>query len=227
MGVLVGSVMGPRERLVTQGPAALSDVDLVALLLSHGTKGAPAEMLARNVLVQCGGLRGIQGRRASEIAGVRGMGLAKACRVLAAVELAKRLAASAEKPFIFNGAKDVGKYAASYAFEREEVFVALAVNQRNRLQGEWIVARGWESGINLTPRQVFTLLVKESVARVIFVHNHPGGDPQPSPEDIRFTARLLEGARLLDIKVLDHVVVASGGFVSLREVASDRLVFDG
>ena len=88
------------------------------------------------------------------------------------------------------------------AFEPVEVFVAISVDSRNRGLGEWEVARGWESGVNLTPRQVFTLLVKEGTSRVVLAHNHPSGDPTPIPEDVRFTARLLEAARTLDIKVL-------------------------
>jgi len=103
--------------------------------------------------------------------------------------------------------------------------VAISVNARNRVVGEWTVARGWESGVNLTPRQVMTLLVKESTGRVVFVHNHPSGDPTPSPEDVRFTQRLLEAARTLDIRVLDHVIVASGGFASIREQARGEVEF--
>ena len=87
-----------------------------------------------------------------------------------------------------------------------------------------MVARDWESGVNLTPRMVFTLLIKESVARIIFVHNHPSGDPIPSAEDIRFTSQSLEAAMTLKIKILDHVGVASEGAVSLREHAGDRLL---
>jgi len=99
------------------------------------------------------------------------------------------------------------------------------VNSRNRVLGEWVVARGWESGVNLTPRQVFTLLVKESASRVVLVHNHPSGDPTPSAEDIRFTSQILEAARTLSIRVLDHVIVAADGAVSLRETSGDRLAF--
>ncbi|MBM4398410.1 MAG: DNA repair protein RadC, partial [Deltaproteobacteria bacterium] len=81
------------------------------------------------------------------------------------------------------------------------------------------------SGVNLTTRQVYSLLVKESVSRVIYVHNHPSGDPNPSPEDVRFTRKLIEAAKLLDIRVLDHVIVAADGFVSMRETVRAEVDF--
>lgn len=112
---------------------------------------------------------------------------------------------------------DVAQRMARLKSEVVEVFVAIGVNARNRVVGEWVIARGWESGVNLTPRQVMTLLVKECVGRVIFVHNHPSGDPTPSPEDVRFTQRLIDAAKTLDIRVLDHVVVAATGHASIRE----------
>lgn len=218
---------GPRERLATLGPEGMSDLDLLTMLLSPGTRQAPADIMARRLLLECGGLHGLAGRRPGELAGFPGMGLAKACRVIAAIEMARRLIRPLNGAVTLGSAADVGRHAARYALEREEVFVAVAVNHRNRLQGEWIVARGWESGINLTARQVFTLLVKEAASRVIFVHNHPAGDPNPSAEDIRFTSRLIEAGRCLEIKVLDHVIVAASGHSSLRECAGDRLAFDG
>jgi len=216
----------PRERLSRVGATGMSDADLLTILLAPGTRNAPSEVLARRILSTCGGLHGLADRRPTELAAIRGIGLAKACRLVAMTELARRLARPPQGPVVLSNSEEVACHASAYALEREEVFVAFAVNHRNRLQGEWVVARGWESGINLTPRQVFTLLVKEAASRVIFVHNHPSGDPQPSHEDIRFTNRLIEAGRCLDIRVLDHVIVSSSGHVSLREKAADRLQFD-
>jgi DNA repair protein RadC len=211
----------PRERLRDEGVAALTDQELVAVLLAPGSRRRPAEALAGQVLDACGPVGRLQTRRTGELAAITGVGLAKACRLVAALELGRRAAERREDGEAIRDAADVARRWARLAGEPDEVFVAIGVNCRNRVVGEWVVARGWESGVNLTARQVFTLLVKEAVSRVLFAHNHPSGDPTPSGEDLRFTKRLIEAARCLDIKVLDHVVVASGGHASMRRQGGD------
>lgn len=220
-----GSREGPRERLVGGGVSVLSDADLLTLLVSPGSRSLPGDRVARRLLSDCGSVRRLADRRPRELAEVPGVGLAKACRVLAALELGRRTMAPAEDGPPLLRPADVAARCARLAHDPVESFVAIAVNARNRVTGEWVVARGWESGVNLTPRQVFTLLVKESAHRVVFAHNHPSGDPAPSPEDVRFTSRLLEVSRCLDIRVLDHVVVSPGGFASLREHPGNDLEF--
>ncbi len=216
---------GPRERMVGLGVTALTDQDLLTLLVSPGTRANPGDRVARRLLQDCGSVRRLADRRPAELSGVPGVGLAKACRIVAAVELGRRMLAPADDGTPLLQARDVAARCARLAHDPVESFVAIAVNSRNRVTGEWIVARGWESGVNLTPRQVFTLLVKEGAHRVVFVHNHPSGDPAPSPEDVRFTARLLEAGRFLDIRVLDHVIVSPGGHASLRDHPGAGLEF--
>lgn len=208
--------IGPRERLRDEGVSSLTDQDLIAIILSPGANGMPSEMLAKELLRTYGPLNRLLIRRTAELADVKGIGLAKACRLIAALELGRRAAEQRDADPVIATFDDVCKRWARLSSEPEEVFVAIGVNNRNRILGEWVVARGCESGINLNPRKVFTLLMKERVSRVVFVHNHPSGDPTPSAEDLMFTRRLLESARLLDITVLDHVIIASGGSASLR-----------
>ncbi|MBM4395235.1 MAG: DNA repair protein RadC [Deltaproteobacteria bacterium] len=215
----------PRERLMEAGAQALSDADLIAVLVAPGSRRLPGEAMARRLLAECGPVRRLATRRAGELAGIPGVGSARACRIVAALELGRRAAEQHEPGALVGGAADVHLRWARLTTEPEETFVAIGVNSRNRVVGEWVVARGWESGVNLTPRQVFTLLVKEAVTRVIFVHNHPSGDPGPSAEDLRFTRRLIDAAKCLDIRVLDHVIVASGGHVSLRLHGAPDLEF--
>ena len=214
---------GLHERLAAFGPAAVSDAELVALVLS-GTRNTNPD-LADQVMATIGSAHSLPSRRAGELASIPGMTPARAHRLLAAVELGRRASLPPKDREVLQTSADVARHCSRLSTEPDEVFLAISLNSRNRVTGEWVVARGWESGVNLTPRQVFTLLVKESVSRVIFVHCHPSGDPTPSSEDIRFTSQILEAARTLNIRVLDHVIVAADGHASLRETAVDRLEF--
>jgi len=215
----------PMERLLQSGPQALSDADLLAVLLSPGSPGHPGEAVARRLLAECGPVRRLAARRAGELAAMPGVGHVRACRLVAAFELGRRAAELRDPDAVIRDASDVHRRWARLESEPEESFVAIAVNARNRIVGEWVVARGWESGVNLHPRQIFTLLVKEGVGRVLFVHNHPSGDSTPSAEDIRFTRKLVEAGRCLEIRVLDHVIVASSGYTSMRAAGLPDLEF--
>ena len=197
----------------------MTDAELVAMVLS-GTRTADPS-LAHHVLSTIGSPHSLLSRRAGELAAIPGMTPARADRLLAAVELGRRAALPRADQDILSNSADVARHCARLSTETNEMFLAISMNARNRVIGEWVVSRGWESGVNLTPRMVFTLLVKEGASRAIFVHNHPSGDPAPSAEDIRFTKRLLEAARTLGIKVLDHVIVASQGATSIREQCRD------
>ena len=209
-----------KERLAAFGPGAMSDTELIATVLA-----APHEDLARRVIETVGSPHSIPSRRVTELASIPGMTATRARRLVAAIELGMRATVKPEPGRPLMTGADIAARWARLGFETVEQFVAISVNARNRVIGEWVVARGWESGVNLTPRQVFTLLSKEGVSRCLFLHNHPSGDPTPSPEDVRFTRRLIDAGRTLDIKVLDHVIVASGGHASIRETARAELEF--
>jgi DNA repair protein RadC len=215
---------GPREDIKSKGTYFVSDADLLAIILSPGTKKHSSYVLARRVIEECGGLEGIRSRRLSELEKIPGIGPDKAAKILAAIELGRRVSNFTNRNNPLSSPEAVAKYAQIYASESEEVFVAIGLNIKNRPIGHWVIARGWESRVNLTVRQIFTVLLKEGVSRVIFVHNHPSGDPTPSLDDIGFTQKLLSGADTVDIKVLDHVIVATGGFSSIRELTN--LAFD-
>lgn len=210
-----------RERLAEFGPSTVPDAELVSLVIA-GNCGFD---LANQVMSVVGATNSLPSRRIGELAAIPGMTAVRAARLVAAVELGRRAALPRKHLQILTTAADVAQHCSHLSTDPDETFYAIAVNSRNRVTGEWVIARGWESGVNLTPRQVFTLLVKENVARVIFVHNHPSGDPASSGEDIRFTSALLEAARTLGVRVLDHVIVAADGFVSLRESNGSSLDF--
>lgn len=215
----------PRERMIKTGASQMSDSDLLTILLSPGTKSAPCDILARALLKQFGSIQNIASRRPQELTIIPGIGMAKACRLLAALETGRRAIFSITDPIYIRKPADVFTKMSILATEPEETFVAIGLNVRNRVTGEWVIAKGWESGINLNNRQIYSLLLKEGVARVIFVHNHPSGDPTPSDDDIMFTGKLLEAGRCLDITVIDHVIIGAQGHASIREIASDTLNF--
>jgi DNA repair protein RadC len=211
-------VDGVRERIETEGTTVQSDRDLLILVLGSETQ-------ADSLLEKFGSLPALKSRTTAELSEVPGVSGTKATRLQAALELGRRASVPSYCGESLANASAVARLCASIATETNEVFMAVGVNSRNLPMGKWTIQRGWDSGVNLTPRQVFTTLVKEGVGRVIFVHNHPSGDPTPSPEDIRFTKRLIDAAETLDIKVLDHVIVATGGHASLREQSGSSLNF--
>jgi DNA repair protein RadC len=199
-----------REHVVNIGSDVASEHDILSLVC--GSEG-----LAKKILAAFGPcLAGLRGRTEAELVEV-GASKPIAARILASIELGTRIGAPPKGPSL-STAGSVAAYVADMAGRQTESFVVVALNSRNQPVGRYLVARGWESGVNLNPNMVFRAILKNGATRVVLVHNHPSGDPTPSPEDIRFTRRILDAARLLEVQILDHVVVAGdGGFRSLRE----------
>jgi DNA repair protein RadC len=195
-----------------------TDVELIASVISDGRCGQDAIRRADSLLKGYGSARMVLA--AVDACGQpvgRGLTKVQRRRLADARELARRLLAGEIAPAeTVATPKEVARWASRVAFCREEVLMVVGLDARNRIAGSWEIARGWEAGINVHPRQIFSLLVRESVGRCVLVHNHPSGNPEPSDEDIRFTASIIDAGRLLGVDVLDHVVVASGGFFSMR-----------
>lgn len=209
----------PRERLVSEGAAALSNRELLAIVLRSGTVGESALVVAERLLQTFGSLRELLAAGVEELAAVRGVGLVKAVQVKAALELGRRLASSrhAWRPSV-TGPEDVASLVMEDLRHRDrEVFQALLLDVKHRLLGIHVVSIGHLSGAPVHPRELFKDAIRRSAAAVVLVHNHPSGDPQPSPEDIALTRRLAEAGRLLGIEVLDHLIVGDSRYVSLKE----------
>ena len=209
----------PRERLAARGASALSDAELLAILLGTGRPGENVVELAGALLARVGGVRELAGANEPELCAQRGVGPARAAVVHAAMELGRRAAGARPTPGRRLGAAaDVWThYRARLGLSPVEEFWALALDVRHRLQFELCGARGSLTGVEVHPRDIFRPLIRASTAAVIFCHNHPSGDPTPSRQDIELTNRLREVGELCGIAVLDHVVVAAGGFTSLAE----------
>jgi DNA repair protein RadC len=209
----------PRERLYCQGPQALADAELLALQLGYGVPGLSAMDVAREMLAAYGSLADVASREPSELARVRGVGKAKAARLVSAFELSRRLRARTPGArTVLSGPAEV--YAAFGPLMedlRHEVFRIALLDAQNGLLADRIISEGTLSASLVHPREVFKPAILESAASVILLHNHPSGDPTPSKEDIRLTRQLVECARMLDLRIHDHVVIGRGRFVSLAE----------
>ncbi|MBW2713405.1 MAG: DNA repair protein RadC [Deltaproteobacteria bacterium] len=210
----------PRQRLLRLGPRALSDAELLALLFRTGSGEIDALDLARQVLSDLGGMGSLAKMAGRELLSIRGVGPAKSASLLAALELGRRLAARTLHPGDpVRGPADVARH----FFPRlrhapQESFYILLLDGRHRVLSERLVSRGTLTASLVHPREVFRPAVRDASAAMILVHNHPSGDPTPSPEDREVTKRLERAGELMGIPVLDHVVVAEQGFVSLREL---------
>jgi DNA repair protein RadC len=209
----------PRERFLTKGPEALSDAECLALLLGSGTPGQTAVAQAQALLATFGSLGEVAGREAQELAWITGLGIAKAVRLGAASELARRLRARPNGGRVrLSSPEDVaGYFGPLLEDKRKEIFRVALLDSQNGLLRDVRVSEGSLTASIVHPREVFRSAILEAAAHMILVHNHPSGDPTPSKEDVHLTRQLVEGARLLGLRVHDHVIIGQGRHVSLAQ----------
>lgn len=209
----------PRERLARLGPEALRDAELLAILFRTGTRTTGAVALAEKVLTHFGSLRDLTRASLEELQEVNGLGAVKAVEIKAALELGKRLTHFTERDRVrISGAEDVAKLLMPrYKDLETEHFKCLLLNTKNDVTRIVDVAQGGLDGAPAAPRDVFRQAIREGASAVIFCHNHPSGDPEPSADDVTLTKRLSESGALLGIRVLDHVIFGDGRFVSLKD----------
>jgi len=209
----------PRERLKRLGPGALSTAELLAIVLRTGIGGENALALAGRLLARYGGLAGLARATLSQLESEKGLGLAKAAQVQAAVELGRRLmlAAPEERPQIRSPADAAMLLMSEIGHQEQEHFHVLFLDIRNRVLGSESVYKGSLSQTQVRVADVFREAVRRNCAAIIVAHNHPSGDPAPSPDDIAVTRDLVAAGRLLGIEVLDHLVIGHQRWVSLRE----------
>lgn len=218
--------MRPREVVLRRGAEAVCDEVLVAILLRSGTQGKNVTELAREVLRRANGLAELAKMSFEELLSLRikGLGKVKALELAAALELGRRAAAPAGAAPQVLGPEEAFRILEPCARRlRQEVFWVLMLDVKSRLIGPPVEAsRGLIDSSPVHPREVFSKAIRCNAVSVLLAHNHPSGDPTPSREDVTITRRLVDAARILGIKVVDHVVVGrvsetSRGYVSLRE----------
>ena len=209
----------PRERLLKQGSAALSDAELVAVLLRTGTRGTSALQMAMELIRETGGLSGLVSLT-PELLRRQGLGPAKAATLLAAVEVAGRVAREQlnEREPLTRPA-EVARYLYLRFWARDqEVVGALFLDSRNRLLGDKELFRGTLDRAVADPREILKEALLRGSAAVILFHTHPSGDPTPSESDILFTRRLKEAAEVVGLRLADHMILgAAGRWVSLQQ----------
>ena len=209
----------PRERLAAEGAGSLNKAELVAILLRVGIEGENSIQLASRLLHDMQGLIGIQRATFKELCDFKGLGPAKAAQLKAAIELGKRMieeGANPETPISSpEQAADVVRYEMQ-GFDVEHLWVIL-LDTRNRKISVEKLYKGSLNTSHVRIGELFRAAIQRNAASIILVHNHPSGDPAPSPEDVALTRGAVQAGKLLDIDVLDHLVIGSSGYVSMKQ----------
>ena len=214
----------PRERLERWGSGSLSNQELLAILLRTGSasdgRKYTAIDLATHLLKDFESLKGVAQADFIELQKMKGIGPAKACQIMAAFELGKRVAifTGDSKPIIRQPTDIFEYFNTQMSLLTQEEFCVAVLDTKNRLVKHEFVSKGTLNASIVHPRDVFRVALVHSGAGVILLHNHPSGDPTPSPEDIEITKRLLEAGKIMGINVLDHLIIAGGRYISLKEM---------
>lgn len=211
----------PREKLRERGPESLSIAELLAIIVNTGSQGESVTALSQRILLESGnGLRGLLRRDLDSLTSIRGLGPAKAIKILAALELGRRVAALTpeERPQI-RTPEDLAMIfqPGMVALDHEQLRVAV-LDTKHQLERLVTVYRGSVNSAQVRTAEIFKEAVRANAPAIAIAHNHPSGDPQPSADDISLTADLVSAADVLDIKLIDHLVIGDGRWVSLRRL---------
>jgi DNA repair protein RadC len=209
----------PRERLYYQGPAALKEEELVAIILRTGTRDRPVLDLARGLLQRYGGLAGLARMSASELQRFNGLGMAKAVELQAALEMGRRLAGlhPEARPQVRSPSDLANLLIPEMGHLEQEHLRVVLLNTKNQVLAAPEIYVGSLNTSVVRVAELFREAIRQNAAAVIVAHNHPSGDPTPSNEDVAVTRQIVDAGRLLDIEVLDHLVIGQQRYVSLKE----------
>lgn len=214
--------MRPREKLIAHGEDKLDEAELLAIVLGSGTREMNALELARQLLTRHGGsLRFLMSASLEELTAEKGIGMAKAVSIKAAIEMGRRVVGNIQLRKIIKSPEDVQEAVRELAMEEmrhydREHFRVLYLDRKGGLITMQDISIGGLHSSIVHPREVFKTAVKKSAASMILVHNHPSGDPTPSQEDIEITRRLMEAGKIMGIEILDHVIIGEVNYCSLK-----------
>jgi DNA repair protein RadC len=209
----------PRERLSKLGSEALSSQEILALILGRGTKGESVIITAQRLLSKFGNLKNLASASIEELKQIKGIGPAKAAQIKATFELSKRLEnfPSDTLKLTVKSPEDVVKTARNLLKgKKKEHFIVLCLDTRNHLIKTNVISIGSLDCSIVHPREVFKEAISSSAASVIFIHNHPSGDPTPSEDDVKLTKRLIEAGEIVGIEVLDHIIICDSEHLSMK-----------
>ena len=212
----------PYEKCAQFGPSALSDAELLAVLLRSGIKGENALELARRILYYSGdndGLYGLFSYTPEKLMQVKGIGQVKAILLVCVVELARRLSkvSAGDSPVFVTPASIAEFYMEDMRHEKQEIMKLLLMNTKSKLLGENTISKGTVNASLISPREVLIEALRKEAVNIVLLHNHPSGDPTPSREDIQVTVKIRDAARLCGITLLDHIVIGDNCYYSFSE----------
>jgi DNA repair protein RadC len=211
----------PREKLLDKGAESLTEAELLAIILRTGNASTGESALdhARFLINQFGGLKGIDGTPLNELGAVKGIGPAKIAQLKACLEIGRRVTRDKwESGKALRSSEDVFRHFRDrLEREKREIFYVVLLTNKNRKIRDVKISEGSLTSSLVHPREVYNPVIRESAAAVIFVHNHPSGDPSPSPEDLEITRRLKEVGEVMGIRVLDHVVIGHDRYFSFSD----------
>jgi DNA repair protein RadC len=209
----------PREKLLRHGAAALGDNELVALVIGSGCRGSDALTVANTLLAASGGLHGLARATSDDLAGVAGVGRAKGAQIVAALELGRRTLrrAPSTRPQL-RCPRDAAEYLLPvFGSRRTEQVGVVLLDSKHRVLRTTIVSSGTLNAAHVEPRDVFREAAVGGAAAIVLFHNHPSGDPSPSPDDKELTRRLAAAGILMGIDLVDHIVLGEGCYCSFKE----------
>ncbi len=211
----------PRERLASNGPQSLTDTQLLAIILRVGDKSEKKSALdiGRELLTKFGNFRNLDLLSIGELCTIKGIGIAKATQIKAALEIGKRMSSQyGGKRTQFRSAEDVVNYYIPLMRDiKKEIFKIILLDSKNRMLKEIIISQGSLTSSLVHPREVLNPAIKESAASIILIHNHPSGDPTPSKDDFEITHRLKQACDIVGIKVLDHLIIGEKSHYSFND----------
>ena len=217
----------PQERLIRGGPEYLSDAHLLAVVLRIGNREKSVVDLCREVLKASGGLNQLGKYEISELTSFPGIGLAKAAQIKALMELSTRINTfiPKRKKKMLSSQEVFQIFWPYYKNKKREIFKSVLLDSKHRILKDHVISQGSLNQSIVHPREVFNPAIRESAAAIIFLHNHPSGDPSPSKEDIETTHRLVKVGELVGIKVLDHIIIGDGIYFSMKDSGNLRKPF--